>query len=293
MKKAQGLALVSACLFLFAVFAGAGCASRPACYRLFVKTQQGRVAVRVLVASEGREKTRVRVPSTGLLPGGRQAAGRLTLREGDEVELKLEGSGRTERVKGETVEVEPAALVAVCPAGTKTPAGWYLLQGPCSSDWPQARYRCTVGSREWREFLDLCSAPRKRLPAHLFRVGGVRAGDTRERLRELLGPPAQRIGSQDLPFGEYELWAYPEVDVYLEKESSTVDSLALQRSHGGVEFGESYAALVEEWGWPDRVEPTPYEGCFVAVYDRPEGRAWWVIEEGRIKSAWLGECLAD
>lgn len=91
-----------------------------------------------------------------------------------------------------------------------------------------------------------------------------------------------------------ELWAYPNLEVYPDANAGEVAALAPGGGHGGVNYGEEYPALFERWGWPDRIEPSLHdEKWFAAVYDRPEGTVWWVVGEGRVRSAWLGRFLAD
>lgn len=163
------------------------------------------------------------------------------------------------------------------------------------------RFVCAVGSREWEEFVARCSAFRKPLAPDYFRVRGLAVGDPKGRVLEVVGLPAERAAEGDLPFASVELWAYPDLEVWIEAETGRVVSLAPRSAHGGVGFGELYSALVEKWGWPDFVEPNRHEveppppgkESFLAVYDRPQGRIWWVVDQGRVKDVWIGQFFSD
>ncbi|MGQ9532355.1 MAG: hypothetical protein ACUVTQ_06080 [Desulfotomaculales bacterium] len=259
-----------------------GCERRDALWLVFAKGVEGEGAVRATVISRGKTGQELRIPSSGFLHKGETVSGEVRLSPGDELRLELEGSG------------EPRALVAVCRPGTEGPTGWRLLYGPCLPDWPPARFGCVVGAPEWEELVSFFCAPRKPLPADLFRVRGVAPGDTRERVANLLGPPAERRDRESLPLGnDVECWEYPFLTVYLD-HSGRVLSLVPRNGHGGVSYGEAYSALLEKWDLPDRVVPSPHsEEWLVAAYERPQGKAYWVVGENRVVCAWVGEFLAD
>jgi hypothetical protein len=272
--------LLSALVLLLLI---SGCERRDDLWLVLVQgvAGEGEGALRVAAVRHGEKREELRLPPSGFLPKGETLSGKIRLSPGDELRLELEGPGA------------PAALAAVCRPGAGGPAGWRLLYGPCLPGWLPAQFKCVVGSGEWDEFVSLCSAPRKPLPPDFFNDRGVAPGDTRERVAGLLGVPAKRGWS----FPEernIECWEYPGLDVYFDATSGRVLSLGPKGGHGGVGYGEAYSALVQKWGWPDRVVPSPHgEGWFVAVYDRPQGKVYWVVGENRVESAWLGEFLAD
>lgn len=259
-----------------------GCEKRELSWLVFAQGTEAEGALRAVVMGQGEQVQHFRLPPSGYLRKGEVVSAELRLRPGDELRLEVEGPG------------EPAVMAAVRQAGEGEPAGWRLLYGPCVPGWYPARFRCVVDSREWEEFVALCSVPRKSLAADCFRVQGLAPGNQKEHVLGVLGPPVERFAEREGHFDGVELWSYLDLHVYLKANTGEVVSLMPKGSHGGVNLGAPYALLVEKWGWPDRVEPLPNsELWFVAIYDRPEGRVWWVVGESRVESVWIGAFLAD
>ncbi len=144
----------------------------------------------------------------------------------------------------------------------------------------------SIGSQSREE-----ASLRKELPASFFQVQGVKVGDSKERVLQLLGTPEER--SEYTEFGWFEVWRYDQVSVYFDGETGKVASLDPESGHGGVSYGEPYEALLAKWGQPDRIVETSYEGSFFAIYERPQGVAWWSVQKGEVRFGGIGEVIAD
>jgi hypothetical protein len=183
-------------------------------------------------------------------------------------------------------------------SAAEPPAHWRSLH--CNANGSSSglvdTLQALVGSDEWDKFLSFFESPPQKVPFDWYTWHGVTEGATAEEVRALFGEPIKKEPAVEN--GMLIVWQYPDVAVYLNKNTNRVTTVAVSKETsvgGGIRSGSFYGDLVSSWGQPSEIIPSIYspKDGFLALYKNGSRQVAFCVYQERISWIEYGTLLAD